>query len=540
MKIKSLILAMAACAGLFSACSNEIEGVDENGSKEESVKDAYASFSFVMPNAAGTRAANQVEEGSAVENMVTDVNIYLFDQAGIQKQMKSLVRADFTPINNGSAIEYTTKTPFEVSTGDYNVYIIVNPTSQLTATETMNLTDFLAQIENVPVTTGEYCASNNFMMSNADEKEATHVVITAQNTKESPASVTVNVERTAAKITFVSKVADNTYTITNGENDNVIGNVVFDAYKIINTRNSAYNYKRVGASQESNVVGALEGTNKYVIDNIFDQKSAKFKKEEVFIPNYSRKFTDYVAFRQITSTGVNSAQTLAYCLENTMNATAQIYGYTTAVILRAKATVTGVNDGEKKDLYKYNNHFYNTLYDLVAASNPKWTDQAKTDGLDVDIIGIKDGIEDGKSVEDYINSIANNAALLHESFAVDYYMGGYCYYTAWIRHINSNDINGVMEFAIVRNNVYKISINSVSQIGSISSGTPGKPENGKEPDVDPTTPNPEIPGEIAPDPEPSDPSLPFVPETPDESEKSYLNITIDVLPWTVRNNDLDL
>lgn len=540
MKIKSLILAMAACAGLFSACSNEIEGVDENGSKEESVKDAYASFSFVMPNAAGTRAANQVEEGSAVENMVTDVNIYLFDQDGIQKQMKSLVRADFTPINNGSAIEYTTKTPFEVSTGDYNVYIIVNPTSQLTATETMNLTDFLAQIENVPVTTGEYCASNNFMMSNANEKEATHVVITAQNTKESPASVTVNVERTAAKITFVSKVADNTYTITNGENDNVIGNVVFDAYKIINTRNSAYNYKRVGASQESNVVGALEGTNKYVIDNIFDQKSAEFKKEEVFIPNYSRKFTDYVAFRQITSTGVNSAQTLAYCLENTMNATAQIYGYTTAVILRAKATVTGVNDGEKKDLYKYNNHFYNTLYDLVAASNPKWTDQAKTDGLDVDIIGIKDGIENGKSVEDYINSIANNAALLHESFAVDYYMGGYCYYTAWIRHINSNDINGVMEFAIVRNNVYKISINSVSQIGSISSGTPGKPENGKEPDVDPTTPNPEIPGEIAPDPEPSDPSLPFVPETPDESEKSYLNITIDVLPWTVRNNDLDL
>ena len=43
-----------------------------------------------------------------------------------------------------------------------------------------------------------------------------------------------------------------------------------------------------------------------------------------------------------------------------MSQEAQIEGYTTSVILRAKATINGVNDGDNsgKDLYRYNNKFY--------------------------------------------------------------------------------------------------------------------------------------------------------------------------------------
>ena len=103
---------------------------------------------------------------------------------------------------------------------------------------------------------------------------------------------------------------------------------------------------------------------------------------------------------------------------------------------------------------------------------------------------------------------------------------------------------GTMEFAIVRNNIYKLSINSVAQIGNTTSGTPGAPNPSKpgegEKDNDPKNPNPEIPGTVVPDPEPTTPPTPIIPTTPDESTDSYLNVTIEVLSWTVRNNDIDL
>lgn len=43
-----------------------------------------------------------------------------------------------------------------------------------------------------------------------------------------------------------------------------------------------------------------------------------------------------------------------------------------------------------------------------------------------------------------------------------------CYYTWWVRHSNDglDDTNGVMEYAIVRNNIYKLKVNSIYSLGS--------------------------------------------------------------------------
>ncbi len=85
--------------------------------------------------------------------------------------------------------------------------------------------------------------------------------------------------------------------------------------------------------------------------------------------------------------------------------------------------------------------------------------------------------------------------------------GYYCYYYYWNRH-NDNGNNGIMgpmEFAVVRNNVYKI---AVTQIGKL--GHPRLPEN--------------------------DPDKP-TPDTPDESEDLYITVTAEVLPWVVRINN---
>lgn len=87
--------------------------------------------------------------------------------------------------------------------------------------------------------------------------------------------------------------------------------------------------------------------------------------------------------------------------------------------------------------------------------------------------------------------------------------GYYCYYFYWNRH-NDNNLSGKMgqmEFATVRNNVYKLSVSTINRLGH-----PRNPDN---------------------DPDPYDP------EDPDEESRVYLTVSIEVLPWVVRENNIE-
>ena len=66
---------------------------------------------------------------------------------------------------------------------------------------------------------------------------------------------------------------------------------------------------------------------------------------------------------------------------------------------------------------------------------------------------------------------------------------------------------GPMEFAVVRNNVYKLSVVDINRLGH-----PRLSENGPDP-VDPGT--------------------------PDEKGDIYLKLSVEVLPWVVRINDIE-
>lgn len=87
--------------------------------------------------------------------------------------------------------------------------------------------------------------------------------------------------------------------------------------------------------------------------------------------------------------------------------------------------------------------------------------------------------------------------------------GYYCYYYYWNRH-NDNGQNGVlapMEFAVVRNNVYKLAVTSLNRLGH-----PRIPEN-----------------------DPDDPT----PDTPDEKSDLYMTVSVQVVPWLVRVNNIE-
>ena len=52
----------------------------------------------------------------------------------------------------------------------------------------------------------------------------------------------------------------------------------------------------------------------------------------------------------------------------------------------------------------------------------------------------------------------------YEDYGISLYKEGICYYTWWIKHSNDNndDTDGTMEYAIVRNNLYQLTVTSVS------------------------------------------------------------------------------
>lgn len=72
---------------------------------------------------------------------------------------------------------------------------------------------------------------------------------------------------------------------------------------------------------------------------------------------------------------------------------------------------------------------------------------------------------------------------LFEEFGISYYKGGKSYHKFWIRHDNNdnNNVMGVMEFCIVRNNVYQLDVTGVRDLGDPLPYTPGK-DNPNNPD----------------------------------------------------------
>ncbi len=131
----------------------------------------------------------------------------------------------------------------------------------------------------------------------------------------------------------------------------------------------------------------------------------------------------------------------------------------------------------------------------------KW-DDAK------DALGNRPGFEDATTIAFKEAATANNFTLYQTSIDGTDGIGYYCYYYYWNRH-NDNGQNGVMgpmEFCVVRNNVYKLSVTNINKLGH---------------------PRHSI----------NDPNPP-TPETDDEIDDVYITVQVEVLPWVVRINNI--
>ena len=103
-----------------------------------------------------------------------------------------------------------------------------------------------------------------------------------------------------------------------------------------------------------------------------------------------------------------------------------------------------------------------------------------------------------ESFEAYLKTDAGQKAMLKN---VNRYIDGVCYYPFWIRHANNDkaSVMGVMEFGIVRNNIYDITVEGINGFGL--SGT-DKPD----------------------------------PTIPDEEDSYFMKVNLFVRDWVVRSN----
>lgn len=229
-------------------------------------------------------------------------------------------------------------------------------------------------------------------------------------------------------------------------------------------------------------------------------------------PNY---WADYVQPGIEVSDGTEQWQRIGYTLENTTAAEEAGKRYSTGVVFKAKFNPQGVaNYTEGETFFAYGTKIYASMEDMMAGfygskfddldnitSCATWGDVKQfitstlltndPSGYNKYLEGLAEGKDDSETVSDassltWSNYMKNECGyskdengkvvldqndkvtrIALQPYGTRTYEDATCYYTWWVRHSNDNDDTkkGIMEYAIVRNNIYKLTVNSVYSLG---------------------------------------------------------------------------
>lgn len=448
---------------------------------------------------ASSDADPDVEVGLAKENKISSVDIVL-------RNANSYVCATVTnPTqgeNNQTWVAEFNSAMLATNT-DYEVYIYANCSAK----------------QDVHATSGatitEMTADNKFWMTNAYEPAIVNFNSYSTD-KANPTDLgTHYVERAMARFDYMPK---GPYTLGEGVE------VTLTHAALINQSREFYMLRRVSTDGTNSnwTVGGVETLNNYVVDVDYADKKAGYRATcSTRFENHMTNPNDWVwksiAAADLTQednwdgkedgeTGSGQDHTLneyyvwQYCKENTIpGADIQENGISTGIVFKGQLSGDLVTAAAGKTIYVFDNILYGTWDKVVAAAAQDNASEAFKFAVSV--------CNDGGKAKD----AATLAAAGFTGFSADNDGNYYTYYYYWNRH-NDNGNNtamGKMEFAVVRNNVYKL---CVDEIGKYGHPTPG----GDDPDPDKPTP-----------------------EDPDEEGEYYFKVTVKVLPWVVRVNHIE-
>lgn len=657
LKYVSLLLA----AGMFAACSDNLDVDQENGAGGGNKTPAYLTIS-IANNGNSTRAntgtvGDSAEDsglsnaGTANENKVSTILLVALSEDesnGIAKLYAAGTGGNVSDWTNAAGT-YTTDETLKLSVGTYKILAVANPYANFVSgiTETTEIAkvrelyDKITEGKYVPagdVTTADAAAAvlatadAGVMMANKEEVEVT---LEEKHTPQNPQTATVEIERAVSKITFRKKAAadgmgDNVYEVPvsagtvkaktvqgkiNADDPEVILNVAYDicsptpntVYVLVNDvdkTTTVYGAPEQGSdvyrlltakTQEEYKLGTAENKKEwYVVKDTskpweslnyqFDEESAtagnwyvriegyaltNLSKEQnhvrhigdghgistpfgtlngnnyLITPYWADKngvtfgadgnFTGNPAtttwfyntlaavsdesanltieadgtfkngavaatyYRALPTTDENPGTVtggtgssnpevgakMAYCFENSTDIDHQTHGLSTGISFVARMYKDKNCTNSITSLYQYNGYNFESLK----------------------AIGEAFGANTPKKIQDLIDKETASTPITKEELeaaGIKQYSSNICYYyTTEIKHFDNGNNNtlGNMEFAIMRNNIYSLAITNITKIG--------------DPIVDPT------------------------PETPNETKEAALKVSVKIIPWIVRYNNIE-
>ena len=500
MKFNHFLTAAAAMLVLLS-CNKEPLTQEGNSGN------LYMQFSVKMLS---TRSSTDENSGNSNSNANPDIEVGLDKENKISTVDIALVKDDqyyvaenVTPSAASADTYVASFNSVKLTAGaTYKVYIYANCSAPA---------DFnINEVSNAKV--AEMTADNKFWMTNAySANEVTLPSDLAPYTQpNTPLSLGAHtVERSMARFDYKQADAFDmgaglTLTLTEAA--------------LINQSKAHYMFRRVTAGSDATatgaVVGGVEIPTNWVVDTDWSNKVAANFNAQLEAPST----WTWTSLASLTTDDNYTGDYKIWCYakENTIpGIDAQKHNVSTGVVFKAElapgetasdAVKTAMAAGDR--IYVFNNKLYGAWSDVKAAAEA---------GTDATLQAA------------YNQAAATIAADATEPKGADAAAAGftgyspkdgkyYNYYYYWNRHNDNldNNVMGIMEFAVVRNNVYKLAVNSINRFGH---PTPPDPSN---PDPDPE-----------PDPDPVDP------DDPDESVNYYFNVTVKVLPWTVRINNIE-
>lgn len=527
----------------WSACSDD---TDIPGGENPEEARAYTTVTIAVPNGvaetrAGTTADtddNTTEAGSEDEYKVKTANLYLFpggasSSFGSAKLKEIISINQFTQMTASTAdaktIVWTSKKT-ALTPGDYRIYIVVNGTVNGVSDSSKNsLTeaDFLAKT--TADATGVIAAvpdAGLVMASRSPNSDNTNTLpyIAQTITKDPEQTIAATVERMMGKITVTAGGANvasapNVYTSFSTTVTAIgnITNITLKGYYVVNARKEGYYFRHVDkeSTATSSLTEANYGNSSTSLPYVVDPKT--YSKTYSGTPAaLAGSYADWylqgsgafglLSFGSFGGTytampGYSSAaaetKVAAYCHENTMLKDKQKNGYTTGIVFKAeiapskmmqkKAGSGGVEENSTftsmSEIFYHSGIFYKDIAALKEAgvlladgTTSSSAGGAPADLKKNDVQCFKKGSADGKFV---------------------------CYYPYWIKHIPSeNTAEDVMEFGIVRNNVYKVTVTGIQGVGKDG-----------------------VTEDIITDTETDDPTT------------VLLNVKLSIKPWIVRTNN---
>lgn len=524
-------------ASLAAGCAQEDIGTVPTGGGAMSPT-SYVSLSFASPQGTPTRSnpnggetGDGLETGQDNENAITSAVAFFYQgNNGVNGDGTTQINAavsftvgNHTTPGNGIDRTYTTSPQqVDLENGTYNVIVVANPGTDWWTGRSLTLADVRDYIQTTAWTASGSDYSNFVMTSAADA-----TLTLESNPEDDPATAEVDVERMAARLDYKTT---GTYTCDDPAYSGATVDIT-GAALVNNLTAGSYLLKRVADDVNSTNPTYLGdetadengvATN-YVLDPWTTNKSKGLY--GTWFMSGSADPNWWAGYVQPGTSVSDGWQRIGYTLENTTTADAAGSDYSTGVVFKAKFYPKGVaNYQNGATFFALGNRLFASMEDMMTyvygADFSQFDNKidACTDWaalktfaaslLDNDPSGYKSFLQGQDEAQDLaqvkeslkwkaymLNKCGYSASLNNNVYSVTLdqnedtstcealqpygtrtYEDATCYYTWWVRHSNDNDDTkkGIMEYAIVRNNIYKLTVNSIYSLGG---PVPGEDEN---------------------------------------------------------------